>query len=172
MNPRTASRATANWLLDNIPESFQPQCNTHAGPEVLRSKYNLDVSEYTSYQTVRHPCDLLTSHYYGNIPKDKWPSMWSWLRDGAPAGELIVNGSVFWRFGDTYGTFRFENLQRLTEYFRVRYSCDEVKPMLHDVYHKTHSRKDQNWHDVWSSQMLDWAQENLKWDLTNYGYRV
>lgn len=174
MNPRTASRATASWLLDNIPGSTEPQCNSHAGLDILLKRGYVpaypELDDWMFYQTVRHPCDLMTSHYYGNVPKEKYPTLMSWLNAGAPGPELLVSGSLFWRF-IVHKTFRFENLADLRFHFWGRYMEKTAfyKDMYHNPRHKTRSRKEIPWQQVWGEPELVWARENLR-DLKTYGY--
>jgi hypothetical protein len=165
-NPRTASRATADWLVDHVIGAERVSGNHHNGLDFLIKKGHVpeDHEDWDFYQTVRHPCDWVTSVFLAtNAYRGKYPRLINWFKDGMPG---IPNGpdhTFFWRFPGV-SALLYEDIE-----WSLQNAFGPLKPLYYNEAHKTEGKGD--WHDHWQMREVEFARKHFI-DLEKWGYEL
>lgn len=170
LNPRTASRGTRAALMAAGWTDLQG--GHHADREqTIRTIERVDDS-WTFCQTVRHPCDVLSSEFHMSPEglMKKFPRLIDWLNHGDLLEGVYNNPknrdfrhhkSLF--FSDCNLNLKYENLAA-----ELKATWPDVL-LKHDPNHKTPGKPD--WEEEWGYHEREWAKKNLC-DLERYGYVV
>lgn len=168
--PRTASRATRLALLEQVPETIEVPGGYHA--DLYAAKFPIDIKDFQVLQTIRHPCDVLSTEYHRRAPHKQFSTLLSWLRSinyDTLEGLYPCNKNLRLRspgnglfFDDTTYNFRYEHLQT---------QLNSWWPNLKLKRDPAHSTNKPNWHDEWGYSEREWAKRYLI-DLERYCYTV
>lgn len=171
LNPRTASRATRRCLIEKVPFTVELSGGYHADVSRIKLPNSVNLSNYQIFQTVRHPCDVLSTEYHRGVPHKTYPTLLDWLqsiRNDTLQGLYPCQKNSRLRtpahlFMDATFNFRYERLQ---------YQFDLTWPGVTlelDPAHVTAGKP--NWEDEWGAAEREWARKYLQ-DLDRYGYSV